>query len=64
VGTTAAVLRRGGYPLVRMRLLILAAVAAAVGAAHGAAASWSLFAVVLGLLLLASAERPARATPR
>jgi hypothetical protein len=47
-----------------MRLLILAAVAAAVGAAHGAAASWSLFAVVLGLLLLASAERPARATPR
>jgi low temperature requirement protein LtrA len=64
VGATAAVLRRGGYPLARMRLLILAAVAAAVGAAHGAAASWSLFGVVLGLLLLASAERPARATPR
>jgi low temperature requirement protein LtrA len=64
VGATAAVLRQGGYPLARMRLLILAAVAAAVGAAHGAAASWSLFGVVLGLLLLASAERPARATPR
>jgi NAD(P)H-dependent FMN reductase len=58
------VLRRGGYPLARMRLLILAVVAAAVAAVHGAAVSWSLFVVVLGLLLLAAAERPARATPR
>jgi low temperature requirement protein LtrA len=64
VGATAAVLRRGGYPLARMRLLILAAVAVAVGAVHGAAASWSLLVVVMGILLLASAERPARATPR
>ena len=64
VGSTAAVLRRGGYPLARKRLLILAAVAAAVGAVHGAAVSWSLLVVVLGLLVLAAAERPAQATPR
>ena len=63
-GRTAAVLRRGGYPLARKRLLILAAVAAAVGAVHGAAVSWSLLVVVLGLLVLAAAERPAQATPR
>jgi hypothetical protein len=53
------VLRRGGYPLARKRLLILTVVAAAVGGVHGAAVSWSLIAVVLGLLVLASAERPA-----
>jgi low temperature requirement protein LtrA len=64
VGATAAVLCRGGYLLARMQLLILAVVAAAVGAVHGASVSWSLFVVVLGLLLLASAKRPARATPR
>ena len=40
-----------------MRLLTLAVVAAAVAALHGAAVSWSLFVVVLGLLL-AAAERP------
>jgi hypothetical protein len=44
-------------------LLIMAAVAAAVGAVHGAAVSWSLLVVVLGLLVLAVAERPAQATP-
>jgi low temperature requirement protein LtrA len=64
VGATAAMLRRGGYPLARLRLLTLAVVAAAVAAVHGAAASWSLLVVVLGLLALAAAERPAPATPR
>jgi hypothetical protein len=63
VGATAAVLYRGGYPLARKRLLPLAAIAAAVGAVHGAAATWSLLAVVLGLLAIAAAERPAPATP-
>jgi hypothetical protein len=62
VGATAAMLRRGGYPLARLRLLTLAVVAAAVGAVHGAAASWSLLVVVLGLLALAAAERPAQVT--
>jgi low temperature requirement protein LtrA len=64
VGATAAILHRGGYPLARKRLLILSAIAAAVGAVHGAAATWSLLVVVLGLLAIAAAERPARATPR
>jgi low temperature requirement protein LtrA len=57
VGGTAAALRRGGNALSGRRLGILAAVAAGVWLTHGAAVSWSLLVVALGLLLLGAAEQ-------
>ena len=58
VGSAAAALRRGGYSLSGRRLVILAVVAAGVWATHGAAVTWSLLVVALGLLLLGAVERP------
>ena len=58
VGSAAAALRRSGYSLSGRRLVILAVVAAGVWATHGAAVTWSLLAVTLGLLLLGVVERP------
>ena len=58
VGSAAAALRRSGYSLSGRRLVILAVVAAGVWATHGAAVTWSLLVVALGLLLLGAVERP------
>ena len=58
VGSAAAALRQSGYSLSGRRLVILAVVAAGVWATHGAAVTWSLLVVALGLLLLAAVERP------
>jgi hypothetical protein len=52
VGSAAAALRQCGYSLSGRRLMILAVVAAGVWVTHGAAVTWSLFVVALGLLLL------------
>jgi low temperature requirement protein LtrA len=58
VGSAAAALRQSGYSLSGRRLVILAVVAAGVWVTHGAAVTWSLLVVVLGLLLLGAVERP------
>ena len=58
VGSAAAALRQSGYSLSGRRLVILAVVAAGVWATHGAAVTWSLLVVALGLLLLGAVERP------
>jgi low temperature requirement protein LtrA len=58
VGSAAAALRQSGYSLSGRRLMILAVVAAGVWVTHGAAVTWSLLVVVLGLLLLGAVERP------
>jgi low temperature requirement protein LtrA len=58
VGSAAAALRQSGYSLSGRRLVILAVVAAGVWVAHGAAVTWSLLVVALGLLLLGAVERP------
>jgi low temperature requirement protein LtrA len=55
---SAAALRRSGYSLSGKRLVILAVVAASVWATQGAAVTWSLLVVALGLLLLGAVERP------
>jgi low temperature requirement protein LtrA len=58
VGSAAAALRQSGYSLSGRRLVILAVVAAGVWVTQGAAVTWSLLVVVLGLLLLGAVERP------
>jgi len=58
VGSAAAALRQSGNSLSGRRLVILAVVAAGVWATHGAAVTWSLLVVALGLLLLGAVERP------
>jgi low temperature requirement protein LtrA len=58
VGSAAAALRQSGYSLSGRRLMILAVVAAGVWVTDGAAVTWSLLVVVLGLLLLGAVERP------
>ena len=58
VGSAAAALRQSGYSLSGRRLVILAVVAAGVWVAHGAAVTWSLLVVALGLLLLGAVECP------
>ena len=58
VGSAAAALRQSGYSLSGRRLVILAVVGAGIGATHGAAVTWSLLVVALGLLLLGVVERP------
>src|SRR3712207_4629838 len=58
VGSVAAALLRSGYTLSGRRLVILGVVAAGVWATHGAAVTWSLRVVALGLLLLGAVERP------
>lgn len=57
VGGTAAALRRSGNALSGRQLVILGAVTACVWLTHGAAVTWSLLVVALGLLLLGAAER-------
>jgi low temperature requirement protein LtrA len=59
VGSTAAALARGGYRLAGGRLLLLAVVAGSVWATHGAAVTWSLLVVALGLVVLGVARQPA-----
>jgi low temperature requirement protein LtrA len=58
VGSAAAALRQSGYSLSGRRLVIVAVVAAGVWATQGAAVTWSLLVVALGLLLLGAVERP------
>src|ERR671919_648652 len=58
VGSAAAALRQSGYSLSGRRLVILAGVTAGVWVTHGAAVTWSLLVVALGLLLLGVVERP------
>lgn len=58
VGSAAAALRQSGYSLSGRRLVILAVVGGGVWATHGAAVTWSLLVVALGLLLLGAVEPP------